>query len=161
MKLEYCFRTVIALITGFTTGGTVKRIHNIFLRETLTILALCVNYIFAHTLIFIWNQPHYCYYIFTLVVSLLFGLAIMDFARSILYVGISFVVGAVAAIGITIAPLILSEAGTGMINAGILKYSQLAVRLLIVSLPLCILVAVLGCFLGEDFQAHKYLAREH
>lgn len=124
-----------------------KKLKN--LHAAIIMLALCVNYIFAHVLLYIW-QVDFIYYVVTIfVASFLGGVVVTNLTRSILYVASSLVVGGVVGIGITIAPLIIYQADPLIINAVILYYSGDLGKILLLSLPLCIIVALIGCFLGE------------
>lgn len=127
------------------TWGALK--HKI-LHEFLIILALLVNYFCAFILILIWQESYYCYVIL-LMTSLLASTVITSYTRSIIYVCISLVAGAVMAIGIAIGPPIIYGGDPLKISVGILTYSSLVARVMIVSLPLCAFIAVVGCSLSE------------
>ena len=118
------------------------------LHEFLIILALFVNYFWAFILILIWKESYY-YYAILLMTSLLAGTIIASYTISILYVCISLVAGAAMAIGIAIGPPIIYGRDPVQISVGILWYSSLVGKLMIVGLPLCICVAIIGCFLNE------------
>lgn len=118
------------------------------LHEFLIILALLVNYSSAFILILIWKESYY-YYAILFMTSLLAGTIITSYTSSIIYVCISLVGGAAMAIGIAIGPPIIYGGDPLIISVGILTYSSLVARLIIVSLPLCAFIAVVGCSLNE------------
>lgn len=127
------------------TWGALK--HKI-LHESLIIIALLVNYFWAFTLILIWQESYY-YYVILLMTSLLAGTVITSYTSSIIYVCTSLVAGAAMAIGIAIGPPIIYGGDSLKISVGILAYSSLVARLIIVSLPLCAFIAIVGCSLNE------------
>lgn len=123
-----------------------------FLHEALIMLALCVNYIFAHVLLYIW-QIDFIYYLVTIVVaSFLGGVVVINVTRSIFYTTSSLVVGGLIGIGITIAPLIMYQEDPIIIRALILYYSGDLAKILLFVMPLCIIVSVIGCFLREAIE---------
>lgn len=121
--------------------------------EFLIILALFVNYLWAFILILIWTKSYY-YYVILSITSLLAGTVIASYTRSILYVCTSLVAGAATGIGIAVGPPIIYGGDPIQISVGILVYSSLVARLMIVGLPLCVSVAIIGCFLNEAVKKH-------
>jgi len=127
------------------TWGAFK--HKV-LHDLLIILALIVNYFWAFTLFLIWGESYY-YYAVLLVTSLLAGIVITSFTRSFIYVCISLVGGAAIAIGIAISPPIIYGGDPLVTSVGILVYGSLVARLLIVGIPLCTIITVIGCSLSD------------
>lgn len=139
---------------GKHIGGTpltMLKGHRPFTKELSTILALCINYVCAYLFMFIWKQD-YCYYATISVTSLLAGIVIVDFKRSLFYVGISLLVGAAVTVGINVAPLIMYGAQYLVISTVIFAYAQTLALSLMVTFPLCIVAALIGCFIGEAIQ---------
>lgn len=129
-----------------------------FLNKLLVMLASCGNYICAFTLLFIWKTEFY-YYVIIFTASFFTGAVVVDYVRSMFNVCISLVLGAVIAVWIAVAPPIIYGGDPIQINAGILLYSSWAAKLLLISLPLCIFVALSGCFIGEFVEGRIYLAK--
>jgi len=122
-----------------------------WITTSLTIMVmLLINYISAYCLIFIWKQ-YSLHYVVLLITSFLAGVVMREFTKTMIYVGSSFLISATIAVGINVTPLIVFNEDALIISTVIFSYAQLLARIMIISLPLCILSAMLGCFLSESF----------
>lgn len=123
-----------------------------FQRTFIITIASCINFVYAHLLLFIWKEPYYYYYIVIAVASFLIGAVLVDFARSIICTSASLIAGSIISVGIMIAPGIIYGADRVIIDASILLYSNALVKLLIISLPLSLCAVLVGAFIGETVQ---------
>lgn len=115
---------------------------------------LLVNFICAYGLVFVWDEYNF-YYVIIIVVSLFAGIISASFSKAIIYVSALIVIGAVVATGISILPPIMYGEDPSLISTIAFGYAQLAVKLLLIGLPLCIFLAIIGSFVGESIEINE------
>ena len=122
-------------------------------------VASFLNFLYAHLLIFIWKETSY-YYVAIIVVSFLIGTVLEDYTRAILYGSFSLIIGSIASVEIVIAPAIIYGAERAAIDANILYYGSELGKLLLLSLPLCFFMVIIGCSLGEALERRSMWVKD-
>lgn len=125
--------------------------RKMFTKELILMFMLLVDYVCAYGLVFVWEEYNF-YYVIIIVASLFAGIVFVNFSRSIIYVSALIIIGAVIATVIGILPPIMYGENPSLISTMVFGYAQLSVKLLLIGLPLCIVVAIVGCFVGESIE---------
>lgn len=112
---------------------------------------LLADYVCAYGLVFVWEEYNF-YYVIIIVASLFAGIVSANLTRSIIYVSALIIIGAVIATVIGILPPIMYGEDPSLISTMVFGYAQLSVKLLLIGLPLCIFLAIIGSFIGESIE---------
>jgi hypothetical protein len=137
--------------TYLSDSLTMAKNRKIFMKELILMLMLLVDFICAYGLVLVWQEYNF-YYVIIIVSSLFAGIVSANFSRSIIYVIVLAVIGAVIATGINILPPIMYGEDPSLISTMVFGYAQTLVKLLLIGLPLCIFLAIMGSFLGESIE---------
>lgn len=120
-------------------------------RELLIAGACYLNYISAHAILFVWREM--VYYLMALAVgSFAIGIFVASYTKSILYSTVLLGVGAITAVIIAIAPGMIYGAGMQLFDIAILWYGGILARIVFISLPLCVSLALIGAVIGDTIQ---------
>jgi hypothetical protein len=153
-EIEYYLGLAIALIPTliFICGSLITRIKDRrkFLRESLIILASCINYacIFLLTIIFHWEIA-----IFLLMVGVLsffVSILVLNIGRSIAYVGFSVIAGAAITVLLLLSPP-LAYGEMWAVNYALEPAFQPVVRLLVFAIVFAFMGSLLGSFASDAF----------
>lgn len=109
----------------------------------------CLNYVSAYLLLFLWNES-ISYLIAVCVASFSIGTIVEDYPRSLLYSSVFQALGAIIAIGISTAPSAIYGAGIEIVDVAILWYGSIAIKMSLISLPLCVFLAFIGHSIAES-----------
>jgi hypothetical protein len=113
-------------------------------------LAIFLIYVSSGFLLFTWNSM-VGYYLLVLSASLMCGMIIVDFEKSLKIILITFVVGAITFVWLTTLPsTIYGENYKGEINMIVTLISTEFSRTIIISFPAAVFACLFGCFLGKS-----------
>ena len=118
------------------------------LKETLIILALCVNYTCAFALALFLHLEIPYFIVTVLIFSFLAGSFLPSMGRKILSVGLSIVAGAALTIVLYVAPLVV-YGETWMVDLVLLEVLTFVVPHLLFGALFSLLGSVMGTFLGD------------
>jgi hypothetical protein len=121
------------------------------MKELILMFMLLADYVCAYGLVLVWQEYNF-HYVIIIVASLFAGIVSANFSRSIIYVSALTIIGAAIATGINILPPIMYGEDPSLISTMVFGYAQLLVKLLLIGLPLCIFLAIIGCFIGESIE---------
>lgn len=153
-KIEFYTGLAIALIFPliFVCGTFITRIRDRrrFLRESLIVLASCVNYgcVFLLTVLF-----HFDISIFLVIVTVLsffVSILVLNVGRSIAYVCFSLVIGAAICVMLLLSPP-LAYGEMWAVNYALEAAIQPVVRLLLFAMVFSLVGAILGSFASDAF----------
>jgi len=113
-------------------------------------IACGINYAFAYVLRIVWDANLYFFVLIVLIFGFLFGLVMMDIERTIIYNGISLLLGAIIGSVLIISPTIIFGESLTTVNLAILTTTQAVSVHLLFSLALGFLGAIVGSVLGEN-----------
>lgn len=109
----------------------------------------CLNYVSAYVLLFLLNG-YIPFILAVCITSFSIGTIVENFPKSILYSSVLQALGAIIAIGISAAPSAIYGAGIEVADVAILWYSSIAIKMSLISLPLCVFLAFIGYSMVES-----------
>jgi len=121
-----------------------------FLKESLIIIAMCINYTFAFLFTVVFNSYVPVFIIVATAFSFLAGILIQDLTKAIAYVGISLIMGGVITVFLLMAPA-LSYGETWGINDVFESAVQSVVKLFILTIVFSFIGTLLGIFASDSF----------
>lgn len=72
-----------------------------------------------------------------------------EYLKPILYSSVLQVLGAVISMGIAGVPAVIYGAGPGIFDVVVIWYGSTLAKMLLLSLPLCVFLAIIGSFIAE------------
>lgn len=119
--------------------------------EALALIALSVDFATSYLMVFIWKSlPLHA--ISILIFSFLGGAFFVNFNKSVVRVTVSYIIGVILSLLISVLPPIIYGGEPRQISMGFDLNMIIFARIFIVSFPTCIVATLFGCFIA---QAHE------
>jgi len=114
-------------------------------------IASSINYAFAFALRIIWDVDLYAFIFIVFIFGFVFGLVMANIERTIIFTGVSLILGAIIGSALIISPtMVYSESSTEVNLAILTTIHAVSVHLLFSSIA-GFFGAILGVILGERF----------
>ena len=121
-----------------------------FLRESLIVLASCVNYACIFLLTVLFHVEIIVCLLTVMVLSFFVSILVLNIGRSIAYVSFSLVTGAAISVALLLSPpLVYGEMWA--VNYALEAAVQPVIRLLLFAMVFSLLGAILGSFISDAF----------
>lgn len=153
-KLEFYYSLAVAFIFAIAliASNYITRVKTykpkLVVKDTLIILALCVNYASAYFVPFVWKGSIiYVMFIF-FVASIISGILVANITRSLFYACLSLILSGVLFTGfLMLPPLIYGH--PGMVNYASELAIMFAGKLILLGIVFCVIGTLIGSLIGD------------
>lgn len=119
------------------------------------VTSLALNYTSVHLLNIIWDLDILYYLVLVFVVSLLFGVIVVDVRKSIALTCVALATSVAITFGLYMMPYWIFAESMARINVTVVIFFNVIAKLLVVGAILFIVGTLIGCFIGEELASRQ------
>jgi hypothetical protein len=153
-KLEFYYSLAVAFIFAIAliASNYITRVKTckpkLVVKDTVIILALCVNYASAYFVSFVWKGSIiYVMFIF-FVASIISGILLANITRSLFYACLSLILSVVVFAGLLVLPPSI-YGHVGMVNYTTQVAITFASKLILLGIVFCLIGTLIGSLIGD------------